>query len=172
MIDLWSQFTEEWPSSRIDEVIAQFSRAIELDPNLAKAHSGLGRAMLTKGNLVQALELCRRAVELAPNDPDALLSYGMALFQSGDLSESTSAVEQALALHPLRPSYYCYFHAMILWGNKRFKEALDEADECLRKSPQFSGAEVYRTLALVGLDRIAEAKAQLKEYLSRTAAPI
>ena len=50
---------------------------------------------------------------------------------------------------------------MILWGNKRFQEALDEADECLRKAPQFRGAEVYRTLALVGLGRLDEAKAQL-----------
>jgi hypothetical protein len=60
---------------------------------------------------------------------------------------------------------------MILWGNKRFKEALDEADQCLRKAPQFGGAEVYRTLALVGLGRIDEAKAQLKEYVARAASP-
>jgi phosphoglycerate dehydrogenase-like enzyme len=59
------------------------------------------------------------------------------------------------------------FHAMILWGNKRFQEALDEADECLRKAPQFRGAEVYRTLALVGFGRLGEAKAQL----ARTTAP-
>ena len=35
------------------------------------------------------------------------------------------------------------FHAMILWGNKRFQAGLDKADECLRKAPQFRGAEVY-----------------------------
>jgi hypothetical protein len=50
---------------------------------------------------------------------------------------------------------------MILWGNKRFQEALDETDECLRKAPQLCAAEVYRTLALVGLGRIVEAKTQL-----------
>ena len=80
-------------------------------------------------------------------------------------------MDKALELHPLPPSYYHFFHAMILWGNKRFKEALDEADQCLRKAPQFGGAEVYRTLALVGLGRMAEAKAQLKEYVSRSAPP-
>jgi hypothetical protein len=60
---------------------------------------------------------------------------------------------------------------MILWGNKRFQEALDETDECLRKAPQLCAAEVYRTLALVGLGRIVEAKTQLKQYLSRGAGP-
>jgi hypothetical protein len=60
---------------------------------------------------------------------------------------------------------------MMLWANKRFQEALEEADECLRKAPQFFAAEVYRTLALVGLGRVAEAENQLKAYLSRTAGP-
>jgi hypothetical protein len=44
------------------------------------------------------------------------------------------------------------FHAMILWGNKRFQEGLDKADECLRKAPQFRGQkfiERSRSSALV-----------------------
>ena len=159
------------PVCSIDEVVDQFRRAIELDPNLAKAHAGLGQAMKTKGDLVQALDLSRRSIELAPSDPDCLLFYSVTLFDSGDLQIATEMMEKAFELHPLPPSYYHFFHAMILWGNKRFKEALDEADQCLRKAPQFGGAEVYRTLALVGLGRIAEARAQLSEHVSRTAGP-
>lgn len=71
LTDLWTQLTGEWHLSQIDEVIDQFRRAIELDPNLAKAYSGLGQAVKTKGDLVQALDLTRRSVELAPSDPDA-----------------------------------------------------------------------------------------------------
>ena len=64
LTDLWTQLTGEWHLSQIDEVVDQFRRAIELDPNLAKAYSGLGQAMKTKGDLVQALEsvkACGRA---------------------------------------------------------------------------------------------------------------
>ena len=171
LTDLWTQLTGEWHLSQIDEVVDQFRRAIELDPNRAKAYSGLGQAMKTKGDLVQALDLARRSVELAPSDPDCLLFYSATLFDSGDLQLATETMDKALELHPLPPSYYHFFHAMILWGNKRFKEALDETDQCLRKAPQFGGAEVYRTLALVGLGRTAEAKAQLKEYVSRSEPP-
>ena len=167
LTDIWMQLTGDWHLSRIDDVISQFRRAIELDSNLAKAYQGLGQAMKTKGDLAQALILSRRAVELGPSDPDNLLWHAIALFEVGDLSEATKVVEKALELHPLRPSFYCHFHAMILWGNKRFQEALDEEDECLRKAPQFRGAEVYRTLALVGLGRLDEAKAQLARYFSR-----
>jgi TolB-like protein/Tfp pilus assembly protein PilF len=161
LTDIWVQLTGEWHFSRIDEVISQFRRAIELDPSRARAYGGLGQAMRTKGDLAQALALSQRAVQLGPSDPDNLLFYAVNLFETGDLSAATKVVEKALELHPLRPSYYSYFHAMILWGNKRFQEALDEADECLRQAPRFWPAEVYRTLALVGLGRLGEAKAQL-----------
>ena len=171
LIDLWTQLTGEWHLSQIDEVVDQFRRAIELDPNLAKAYSGLGQAVKTKGDLVQALDLAKRAVELAPSDPDCLVFYSVTLFNSGDLQFATEMMDKALELHPLPPSYYHFFHAMILWGTERFKEALYEADQCLRKAPQFDGAEVYRTLALVGLGRLAEAKAQLRDYVSRFAPP-
>jgi TolB-like protein/Tfp pilus assembly protein PilF len=166
LTDILIQLTDEWPSSRINEVADQFRRAIELDINLAKAYRGLGQAIRTKGDLPQALALSQQAVELGPSDPDNLLFHAVTLFELGDLSGAAKTVEQSLELHPLRPSYYCFFHAMILWGNKRFKEALDEADECLRKAPQFGGAEVYRALALVGLGRLGEAKAQLAHYFS------
>ena len=39
---------------------------------------------------------------------------------------------------------------MILWGNERYQEALDEAEECLRKAPNFRGR---RYLSRNGLGR-------------------
>jgi tetratricopeptide (TPR) repeat protein len=80
--------------SQIDEVVDQFGRATELDPNLAKAWAGLGQAMRTKGNLTQALALSRRAVELGPSDPDNLTFHALTLFELGDLSAATKLVEK------------------------------------------------------------------------------
>ena len=56
---------------------------------------------------------------------------------------------------------------MILWGNERYQEALDETEQCLRKAPNFGGADTYRAMALVGLGRLDEAKAQLKQCMAR-----
>ena len=58
-------------------------------------------------------------------------------------------------------------NSMILWGNERYQEALDEAEECLRKAPNFAGADTYRAMALVGLGRLDEAKAQLRQCMAR-----
>jgi hypothetical protein len=37
----------------------------------------------------------------------------------------------------------------------------------LRKAPNFAGAETYRAMALVGLGRLEEAKAQLRQCMAR-----
>jgi TolB-like protein/Tfp pilus assembly protein PilF len=172
MVDIWNHLTGEWDLSRIDAVAGQFRHAIELAPNSAKAYQGLSQAVLTMGDLEQALKLSCRAMELAPSDPDCLLFHAVTLFESGDLSGAAEAIEKALELHPMRPSYYSFYYAMILWGSERYHEALDETDDCLRKAPQLCATEVYRTLALVGLGRVAEAKAQLAQYVSRSRPPL
>jgi tetratricopeptide (TPR) repeat protein len=109
----------------------------------------------------------RRAVELGPSDADGLLFLGVALFEAGEIEEALDYAERALDLNPLRPSYYCFFHAMILWGNGMYEDALAESEECLRKAPNFSGADTYRVMALVGLGRLDEAKAELAKYMAR-----
>ena len=172
LLDIWGQLTGEWHSERIEEVIAQFGRAIELDPNLPHAYRGLGQAMVVKGDLAQALDLSRRALELGPSEPDCLLFLAATLFESGDVAEAMRLIEQALELNPLRPSYYSYFHAVVLWANEQFEDALTETEACLRKAPEFGHAEVYRTLALVGLGRVDEAKAQLAQYRARPSHPL
>jgi TolB-like protein len=171
-IDVSMQLTGEWPPSRIDEVIGQFSRAIELDPNLSKAYRGLSQAMHLKGEVRQALALARQAFELGPSEPDSYLFLAVALFESGELNEAIRMIDQALELHPLPPSYYAYFHATFLWANEQFAEALEEADACLRKAPQFALAEVYRALALVGLGRLDEAKDQIARCRARPSLPL
>jgi hypothetical protein len=96
-----------------------------------------------------------------------MLFLANALFESGEIVEAIETAERAMALNPLRPPHYHSFNSMILWGNKRYPEALDEADECLRKAPNFGGADTYRAMAFVGLGRLDEAKAQVAECMGQ-----
>ena len=75
--------------------------------------------------------------------------------------------DKAIGLNPLRPSYYCFFHGMILWGNERYQEALEEFEECLRMTPNFRGADTYRVMCLVALGRVGEAKTLLAQLMAR-----
>lgn len=166
LIDMLNRFTGEWPFTRLGEVIEQFRRAIELEPRFAQAYLGLSHALIYTGDVAQSLSAARRGTELGPSDADGMLFLALALFESGELGEAMETVERAVELNPLRPPYYSFFHAKILWGNERYQEALDEIDDCLRKAPNFR-ADTYRVMALVGLGRIEEAKAQLARSMTR-----
>ena len=167
LIDMLLQFTGEWQFSRLGDVIGQFNRAIELDPNFPAPYQGLSQALIYADDVPQSLAVARRAVELGPSDADGLLFLANALFESGDVAKALETAERAVELNPLRPPYYYLFNAMILWGNKRYQEALEEAEACLRMAPNFAGADTYRAVALVGLGRLDEAKAQLKQCMAR-----
>ncbi len=166
LIDLLLGQTGEWGPCRLGEVIGQFSRAIQLDPNLSAAHQGLSQALIQAGELEQAVAVARRGVELGPSDADAILFYAVALFESGDGAEALHLADKAIGLNPVRPAYYCFFHAMILWGNERYQHALEEEEECLRKAPAFSAAYTYRVMCLVGLGHLDEAKKLLAELMA------
>jgi adenylate cyclase len=165
MIDMQLQLTGERQFSELGDVISQLSRAIELDPNLPSAYQGLSQALIYSGDIQQSVSMARRAVELAPSDADGLLFLAVALFAAGEMTRALGTVERALQLNPVRPAYYCFFHALILWGNERLQEALEETEECLRRAPNFGAAEVYRVIALVGLGRLDEARTRLAQYI-------
>jgi adenylate cyclase len=169
LIDIMMQLTGERQPSYLGEVIEQFNRAIALDPNFPAAYEGLSQALILAGDVEQAVSVARRAVELGPSDADALLFLAVALFESGAVAEALEKVEQAVSLNPVRPPYYNYFHAVILWGNERFQEAMDQTEECLRKAPNFGGAQVYRIIILVELERMDEARARFAEFMAKPA---
>jgi TolB-like protein len=166
LIDMILQLTGERHFSELQDVIGLLSRAIELDPRLPSAYQGLSQALIYTGDVQHSVSLARRAVELGPSDADGLLFLALALFASGEIIEALGSVERAVALNPPRPAYYCFFHALILWGNGRLQDALEETTECLRKAPNFGAADLYRVIVLVGLGRLDEAKARLAQYMA------
>ena len=166
LIDLLMGLTGEWGPSRLGDVIGQFNRAIELDSNLSTAHQGLSQALIPAGEIGQAVAVARRGVELGPSDADALLFLAVALFEAGEVTEALEIADKAMGLNPVRPAYYCFTHAMILWGNERYQQALDEEEECLRKAPAFGGAHTYRVMCHVGLGQIDVASKLLAQLMA------
>jgi tetratricopeptide (TPR) repeat protein len=95
------------------------------------------------------------------------LFLGVALFEDGEVAEALDCAERAVDLNPMRPSYYGFYHGMILWGAERYQDSLEALEECLRKAPQFAAAETYRVIVLADLGRLDEAKEALMQYMAR-----
>ena len=89
----------------MDEAIADFEKALQMQPNDADAHTGLGNALLRKGALKEAIAHYSQALALAPNDPHSRNNLAWVLATSSDASirDGAKAVELARqAISPLR----------------------------------------------------------------------
>ena len=95
----------------IDEALAQFNRALQLDPNFASAHAMAAWCHFwRKGNgwmtdhpheIAEEVRLARRAVELGRDDAVALTRSGHVLGHlTGDVDGGIALIARALVLNP------------------------------------------------------------------------
>jgi len=88
---------------RTEESIAAFSRAVDLNPNSAAAHSHLSRAFAFAGRDGEAIAHGQEAMRLSPLDPEMALFLGaiaVAHFAAGRYAEAARFTAEALRLRP------------------------------------------------------------------------
>jgi tetratricopeptide (TPR) repeat protein len=51
----------------LDQAIAQYAKAVEINPDYAEAHNNLGVALLQKGLMYQAIEQFEEALRIRPD---------------------------------------------------------------------------------------------------------
>ena len=82
---------------------ASANRSLELDPNLADAHSAQGAILMEVDfNFSGAEAEFRRALELAPQQASVTANYANLLGKLGRLDEAVALGQRAIALEPLR----------------------------------------------------------------------
>ncbi|MBI2189001.1 MAG: tetratricopeptide repeat protein [Acidobacteria bacterium] len=84
----------------LDQAIAEFRRALDLDPNDAPGHWHLGAALAELGVPAEATTHLLRAVELDPRNGQAHGDLGFMLAAQGKFEEAEDHLQQALALDP------------------------------------------------------------------------
>ena len=95
----------------IDEALAQFNRALQLDPNFASAYAMAAWCHFWRKvngwmtdrpqEIAEGVRLARRAVELGRDDAVALTRSGHALGHlAGDLDGGIALIDRALVLNP------------------------------------------------------------------------
>src|SRR5436190_1347029 len=84
----------------LDAAVAQYQRALEVDPNLADAHSELATALLTKGDSQKAEAHYLEAARLDPKRADIHSNLGTLLLNEGKTSQAIIQYEEALRIDP------------------------------------------------------------------------
>ncbi len=84
----------------LDKAVAEFEKAIELDPNNADAHRNLGTAYGEQGKWEEGAAAYERAIELDPDFGEAYGDLTAAYFYLERIPEALEAGEKAIELAP------------------------------------------------------------------------
>ena len=100
------------------------SRAVALDPGLARSYSVLALLQMLESQHEAAVSSARRAVALNPNSAESHLNLAVVLVHAGNHEEALREMETVLRLNPKPPNYVNDYHGLALFMNKRYGEAL------------------------------------------------
>jgi serine/threonine-protein kinase len=136
-----------------EEAIARLAakRSLELDPNLAAAHSAQAVILMDYDfNFVEAEAELRRALELAPQNASVMQAFAALLSRLGRLEKAVALGQRAVALEPLRGALHTN-----LGSDLTVLGRYDEAEAALRKAIELQpqSASYYAQLAIIQILR-------------------
>jgi tetratricopeptide (TPR) repeat protein len=85
---------------QLDDAIAHYNRALDINPDFAEAHDNLGSALMRKGRPDEAIHQFQEALRANPDLARAHNNLGSVLLSKGQLGEAIAHFERALELNP------------------------------------------------------------------------
>lgn len=134
---------------RLDEAIAEFLTALELDPDDAYAHYNLGLAHYSQGRLDETIAAYAEAIRLDPMIGDAYYNVGRAYYERGELDEAIGAWQESIRLDPTDSMAHNNL-GRAYYEQGKLDEAVAALSEAIRLDrenplPHFNLGLVYRT---------------------------
>jgi len=152
-----------------DKAIADFLRAVELNPGLVKAHINLARHYLLQEQLDLALEHCEIALEYEPHKDAIRLLLTTIYEQSGN---TVAAQEEAHATVRASPgNVAAYFkQGMISFKQQDHLQAGEAFEGLLRLKPDSMLGHFLLGVSALGLDKFQTAERAFDKALELAAA--
>ena len=130
-----SDFNVISPREGFPKAASAAAKALELDENLAEAHTALGTVkQLYDWDWSAAESELRRAIEINPGNSDAREQYAFYLSVTGRFDESLAEMRHARELDPLSIGKITG-EAEILRCARRYDQAIDESRKALEMDP-------------------------------------
>jgi DNA-binding winged helix-turn-helix (wHTH) protein/tetratricopeptide (TPR) repeat protein len=161
---------ESLDASLVPGAIADFERAVVLDPRYALAHVGLGNARFWQYEmsrarnqpdaalLARAIDHVQRAIELERDLAEAHATYAFLLVSAGRFSEARAAARRAVALEPgYWGNQFRLAHAE--WGEDRLRTLA----RALELYPDFPFAHFEAAMVHIARGALDRAESVLRE---------
>ncbi|MEM1329055.1 MAG: tetratricopeptide repeat protein [Planctomycetota bacterium] len=153
-------------SGMSEQALAEFERAIEINPELTAAHLGSADLLLAEGAYEESYERYRAASELEPESFDARYGVALTLQLLGRLVEAAEAYAQALALNPDDFGANLNASGASLALNDP-QAAIEPARRAVALNPESGPARINLASALQRLGRAEEAVSEYRRAAER-----
>lgn len=160
---------------RDDEAIADYKKAIGIDPKSHIAYNGIGEVYRdNKKDNDQAIYWYQKALEVTPKERKACFGIGYCLNSQGKFSEAIPYLQQAIESEATYTAAYTEL-GYSFYKTSRLDDAVTQFRKAISLSPANENARYY--LALLYIDQKDKAKAtqvldELKKLSSKHAASI
>ena len=144
----------------VQEAIAEYRRASELDPTNSTALARWARLLVLRGRLAEGLRTARRAVEIDAEKAENQAILGMALDWNGEISAAIEACLKAVDLDPNSATAYAYL-AEAYADRDRLDRALQMAEKAILLDAE--SYEAHRNLGYV-LERRGDYDGAIARY--------
>jgi tetratricopeptide (TPR) repeat protein len=144
--------------------VALWSDTVAKQPDNARAHCNLGKALGGAGRMSEAMGHYEQALRLQPDFAEAHNNLGNALVTSGTAQEVIGHYERALRSKPDYAEAHCNL-GLALARLGRLPEAMGEWEQALRIRPDYAEAHNNLGAALEQTGRLPEAMGHLEQTL-------
>jgi TolB-like protein/class 3 adenylate cyclase/Flp pilus assembly protein TadD len=141
--DPWAHLALGWAAflmRRSQDAMAEFKRALDINPNFAAAHGHLGNALACDGQADAAIPHLEQALRMSPHDPQNIFVYtalAVAYYLSGNYSEAISFGHKAVQQRPgFTGAHRIYIASLAQAG--RSEEARTALDRLKELQPEIS----------------------------------
>ena len=132
------------------------SKAVELEPGLARPWSVLAIVQMVDGEYANAVDSAHRAVALSPNDAEAHINLALVLGVAGDIDGAVKAIDTALRLNPKPPPGFLIIAGLTSYLDRNYEKASTLLEQARKYIPNSMMILEFLTMALFVLDNIVD----------------
>ena len=145
-------------NGKLDEALANCTKAIALNPNEFRAHGRAGLVYAGQGNMKSASAEYANVIRLKPQLKEFYVLKAEADLRLGDLDEAIALCDEALKLEPNFAEAYAVMGEALAQGGDRQSEAISAYQSAIKINPQLF--RVYDSLAELFLNMKDEKSAE------------
>jgi adenylate cyclase len=156
---------------RSQEAEDAIARALDIDPNYARAHYASALVLRNRFRFEEALAEFDKALQLDPNLAQAYPDRGYTLILMGRFEESIGPVLEGIRRSPRDPSIAAFLMFVgvahsYMGQTQETQEALDWFIRAESANANYPAVRYYAAANYVALDQMAQARRELDKYLS------